>query len=144
MTSKRPFSNLLAIVWLVVLTVRQVFLILARASSRNAAELFMVAVPFLLLTAFGLFSLLLGDRKTWVHRFVSIMLGLQVLIGALALFVTVMSMGHWARQYPSAILFPCLLQLFVIVLFYRFAFGEPSRRFYQLVTTERGDESDDC
>lgn len=129
---KRPLSVWLTIVWLAALTVRQAIMITAGANSRKASEFFLVAVSLLLLTANGLFRLLLGSRKTWVHRFVSIMLGIQTLTGALFLFATVVDPGQGARLYPTTILVPCLLQLFVVVLFYRFAFGEASCRFFQL------------
>jgi len=112
------------------LLARAVVLMLTTASSRNAVEFIIVGIPFLLTTAFAMFSLLLSIHRTWVHRFGSFVPGLHALIGAIALFATVASMGHWAGLHPTAILLPCPPQLFVIMLFHRFAFGRPSHRYF--------------
>lgn len=126
----RPLSNLLAIVWLVVLLLWQGVVIVGEAASRNAAAFLTIALPVFLLTIFSLVSLMLGNRKAWVHRLVSITLGFHTLIGAVGLLTMVLNIRH-VQVLSKTILVLCLLQLAMVVLFHRFAFGRPSRRYFQ-------------
>lgn len=130
--ARRPLSILLVIVWLFILLLWQGVVIIDEAASRNAAAYFTIALPVFLLTMFSLVSLMLGNRKAWVHRPVSITLGFHTLIGAVGLFAMVLDIGHHVRLFSTTILVLCLLQFAMVALFHRFAFGKPSRRYFQV------------
>jgi len=114
-----------------VLLLWQGVVIVGEAASRNAAAFLTIDLPVFLLTIFSLVSLMLGNRKAWVHRLVSITLGFHTLIGAVGLLAMVLDIGRHVRLVSTTILVLCLLQLALVALFYRFAFGRPSCLYFQ-------------
>lgn len=128
---RRPLSVLLVIFWMVVLLFWQGVVIVNEAASRNASAFLTTAFPVFLLTMFSLVSLMLGNRKLWVHRLVSLTLGFHTLISALGLLAMVLDIGRSVRMFSVRILLLCLFQLAIVALFYRFSFGRPSRRYFQ-------------